>query len=339
MNTRALRVAAAFGAAVLLLSLASCPGSSCERGGKCPAPRSPSPSSPAGTRAPGAALSGTWHRIPSPPGGARQEVAAAVVGGKIYVAGGLVANGATARVEAYDPVAREWSRVAPLPIRLHHPMAVGYHGRLYVIGGITTGLGGTDSARVFMLEGDRWTEAPSMHHARGAGSAVVVGNRIVVAGGISGGREVAPVEIFDGKTWRDGADMPSPLDHVGAATDGRYVYVAGGRRSGSHFASFQRYDPVADAWQRLRSMPTARSGLGVAFAAGHVVVIGGEGPRIFPEVEAFDVARGTWRRLPNMGVLRHGLGTIAIGTRVYTFVGGFMVGLAPSPVCEELVLT
>jgi N-acetylneuraminic acid mutarotase len=329
MSVRALRVAAAFVAAVLLLAGA------CTNEAPPPSTATLSPSGTAST----APLSGVWRRIPSPPGGARQEVAAAALGAKIYVAGGLLANGgATTRVEAYDPSTRSWSQVAPLPIGIHHPMAVGFRDRLYVIGGIDPALG-AETARVFVLDGDRWSEAPSMHHARGAGSAVVVGDRIVVAGGISGGQEVAPVEIFDGKAWRDGARMPSPLDHVGAATDGRYVFVAGGRRSGSHFGSFQRYDPAADSWQRLKSMPTARSGLGVAFASGHVFAIGGEGPRIFPEVEAFDVSSGTWRRLPDMGVPRHGLGTVAIGTTVYTFVGGAKVGLDSSSVCEALVLS
>jgi Kelch motif protein len=327
------RLAAASGAALFLTAVA-CTSS--------PEPRTPStpttPSTATGSsvRTP---LSGSWRRIPSPPGGARQEVTAAALGAKIYVAGGLLADGrATPRVEAFDVIARSWSRVASLPVALHHPMSVGFRGRLYVLGGITGNLGGPDSARVFALDGDRWTEEPSMRHARGAGAAVVVNGRIVVAGGIAAGKDVAPVEIFDGTSWRDGAPMPSPLDHVGAATDGRYVYVAGGRRNGSHFGTFQRYDPGSNTWQRMRSMPTARSGLGVAFAYGHVFAIGGEGPRIFPEVEAFDIERGAWTRLRDMGVPRHGLGTVAIGPAVYAFLGGSKVGVGPSSVCEELEL-
>jgi len=341
MSPRLARTAAALGAAVLLLGLVACPRQPCPGGGgKCVAPRgtpTPTTASPAPSRVP--ALSVTWRGLPSPPGGARQEVAAAVVDGKIYVAGGLLADGrATARVESYDPSTRGWASAPSLPVGLHHPMAVGFRGHLYVLGGITGRLGGADSARVFVLAGGRWNDAPSLRRPRGAGAAVVVNDRIVVAGGIAGANEVAPVEIFDGSVWRDGAPIPSPLDHVGAATDGRYVYVAGGRRNGHHYATFQRYDPAADTWQLLRNMPTARSGLGVAFAKGRVLAIGGEGPRLFPEVEAYDVARAAWSRLPNMPVPRHGLGTVPIGTSVYTFVGGGKVGLAPSDACEVLIL-
>src|SRR5439155_14178962 len=157
-------------------------------------------------------------------------------------------------------------------------------------------------------------------------------------GGIEGTNEVGPVEIFDGATWRDGAAIPSPLDHVGAATDGTDVYVAGGRRSGNHYATLQRYDPAADAWRVMRSMPTARSGLGVAFASGRVVAAGGEGPRLFPETEAFDPARGVWSRMRNMGVPRHGLGLVAIGKTAYAMLGGSRVGVGPSSACESLTL-
>ena len=340
MIARIARPAAALGAAVLLVA-----GVSCTKGGlptSTPAasagagsPSSTVSSSPGSTPA---LQSASWSRIPSPPRGPRQEVAAAIVDGKVYVIGGLVSNEATSRVEAYDPATRRWSNAPQLPVFLHHPMAVGFRGRLYVIGGILDRLGGADSDRVFMLDGSTWSEAPRLRRPRGAGAAVVAGDRIVVAGGIGGANEVAPVEIFDGTSWHDGAPIPEAVDHVGAATDGRYVYVAGGRRNGSHFNFFQRYDPAADTWQRLDGMPTARSGLGVAFAAGRVFAIGGEGPRIFPEVEAFDVASGGWARLPNMEVPRHGFGVVAIGTSIYTFVGGNRVGVGPSDACEVLTL-
>jgi len=339
------RTAAVLGAAALLFAATSCTshtgcavGASCNVRSASPTASSPDRSS-SGAPAPAGISSAEWRDLPPAPGGARQEVAAATVGGKVYVVGGLLADQtATARAEAYDPVTRTWTTAPPLPIELHHPMAAGFRGRLYVLGGIMQRLGGPDSTRVFVLEGSRWAAAPALHRPRGAGAAVVVNDRIVVVGGIDGANEVAPVEIFDGSSWRDGAPMPSPLDHVGAATDGRYVYVAGGRRNGHHYGTFQRYDPVTDSWKRLPNMPTARSGLGVAFAQSSVIAFGGEGSRMFPETEAFVVTSEKWMRLPHMGVPRHGLGVAAIGPAVYAMVGGRAVGVAPSAACEELLL-
>ena len=268
-------------------------------------------------------------------------MAAAVFDGKVFVAGGLLGDAnrsATARVEAYDPATNRWSAEPSLPIGLHHPMAATFRGKLYVLGGITQRLGGPDSARVFVFDGKRWSEGPSLKRPRGAGAAVVVHDRLIVAGGIDGSVEVGPPEIFDGTRWRDGAGMPSPLDHIGAATDGRYVFVAGGRRNGQHFGTLQRYDPASDTWTILRPMPERRSGLGVAFDAGRVIAAGGEGARIFPETESFNPASGRWTRLRNMNVPRHGIGMVSIDKTIYAMLGGAAVGVDPSSTCEYLIL-
>ena len=66
------------------------------------------------------------------------------------------------------------------------------------------------------------------------GAAVVVGNKIVVFGGRTGGKveaEVKPTEVFDGKSWHDAPAIPVPGDHLGAVTDGTYAYAIGGRNS------------------------------------------------------------------------------------------------------------
>jgi non-specific serine/threonine protein kinase len=331
-----LRAAAALGAAVLLV-LGACTD---EAG---------APSPPIGTDATSSTETTTpstqaWKRILDAAPPARQEVAAAVVGGRAYVVGGLLANGASRRVEAFDPTDATWSRAPDLPIAIHHAMAAELNGSLVVMGGFAGDLGGAATDRVFILEDPaaadaRWREGPRLRRPRGAGAAVMVNGRVILVGGISSGGHVAPVEIFDGRTWRDGAPIPSLRDHLAAATDGSIVYVAGGRRSGGHFGTFESYDPANDRWQKLAAMPTARSGLGGAVIGRAFVTVGGEGPRIFPEVEAYDLDAKTWRRLPDLAVPVHGVGVAALGTNLYAFVGGVRVGGAPSRVVQVLSLS
>jgi N-acetylneuraminic acid mutarotase len=277
-----------------------------------------------------------WREFSS--ASARQEVAAAVVGGKIYVVGGLVADGgATDMAEYYDPADQTWNLLPVLPIKVHHAMAAELDGKLMVLGGFVSGGAATD--RTFILEGNTWQEGPRMRHARGAGAAVTVTEgdaRVIVVGGVSGQTHVGPVEIYDGTGWRDGAPIPSMRDHIGAATDGRFVYVAGGRRSGGHFGTFEAYDPETDRWEKLADMPTARSGLGAAVIGRAFLAVGGEGPRIFPEVEAYNVDTGKWSRLPDLAIPVHGVGVAAVGTNLYAVAGGFRVGLAPSRAAQVL---
>src|SRR5438876_11807817 len=66
-----------------------------------------------------------------------QELSAAVLHGKIYVAGGIDRAGqATAAAFRYDPAANHWERIADLPVPRHHmPLAV-VGDTLYAVGGL-----------------------------------------------------------------------------------------------------------------------------------------------------------------------------------------------------------
>src|SRR5574339_509865 len=85
---------------------------------------------------------GAW-RTAAPATMKRTEVAAATVGGKIYVVGGfeepsfgnVLHFAITSAVEEYDPLTDRWSTKAPMPVGLHHVGIGVVGGRLYVIGG------------------------------------------------------------------------------------------------------------------------------------------------------------------------------------------------------------
>ena len=82
------------------------------------------------------------------------------------------------------------------------------------------------------------------------------------------------VEAYNPGTgrWRRVADLPLPLGHISAATftyRGRLVVVMGTTQGRAKTPGVFAYDPTADRWDRLTSMPGARS----ATVAG---VIGGE---------------------------------------------------------------
>ena len=66
-----------------------------------------------------------------------QELSAAVLHGRIYVAGGFDRTGApTAAAFRYDPVANQWERVADLPAARHHMPLAAVDDTLYAVGGL-----------------------------------------------------------------------------------------------------------------------------------------------------------------------------------------------------------
>jgi len=274
---------------------------------------------------------------------ARQEVAGAVVDGRIWVVGGLTASGTSSTVETYDPASDRWVAGPELPIALHHLAVAVFRGELVVVGGFQAGganLYSRPSDRVLALRGGAWVDLPRLRQPRGAAGAAVVGDRLYVVGGRDSGLLVGPTEAFDGVGWQDRAAIPAPRDHLAAASDGAALYAAGGRFLDPDRTSdaFQRYDPVRDAWTELPVLPTARGGLGLAPAAeGRLVAAGGEdASRVFPQVELYDAAAGRWTPVQPMATPRHGHALSAVGGAVYALVGGTAAGVAPSRVVEAL---
>ena len=283
-----------------------------------------------------APVAGAWrlgHNSPF----AVQQVAAAVLNSRIWVAGGLTdEQDATARTEFYDPTIDTWSPGPPLPMPLHHAMMVTYRNTLVVIGGFAPQGGdvlGTTSARVLFLNQAQngWTDGPRLHIARGAGAAAVVGNKIIVVGGRTGATEkpVTLTEIFDGTSWHDAASIPIPGDHLAAVSDGTYLYAVGGRKVTvtANTAAVQRFNPATGQWTQLPAMPSAASDLGAAIVGGQLVTVGGESPAsVFSTVRAYNLATSTWSSLPNLAAARHGAAVAAIGNTLYAIDGASQPG-------------
>ena len=195
-----------------------------------------------------------------------------------------------------------------------------------VIGGtLETG----ESDRVYALRGDRWVPLPPLNRARAAAAAAVVGNRIIVVGGVAGGKLVPQTEILDGQGWTEAAAIPTPRQHLGAASDDRYVYAVGGRgrSAAENTAAFERYDPERGSWTRLDPMPKLVGAVGAAFLAGRVIAVGGEGTNTVSDaVQAYDVRRQAWSQLQPLPRPRHGSSVVALRGSLYSIGGAAAAG-------------
>jgi N-acetylneuraminic acid mutarotase len=283
-----------------------------------------------------------WRSIHSAPT-ARQQLAAAVANGTVWVFGGLRSGVATAKTEGYDPAIDTWKSGPDLPLPLHHDMGATYKGEPVAIGGwVPTGanLTATVSDRVFALRNGKWVDLPKLKHPRAAGAAAVVGDKLVVVGGQASGKLVNTTEVFDGKSWKDAADIPTPRDHLAAASDGKYLYAVGGRTlsADKNLAALERYDPDSNSWKKLSNLPTPRGGLGAAIVQGRLLAIGGEtSTKALTTVEGFDIGRGTWAALPAMKTGRHGMAAAVVGQSVYALDGAISPTHAqPSATAEAL---
>jgi glucose/arabinose dehydrogenase/N-acetylneuraminic acid mutarotase len=170
---------------------------------------------------------------------ARGGPAAAVIGTKIYVVGGMTATGASlSSLSIYNPSTNTWTTGASMSTRRDNPGAAALGGKLYVFGGRTRNADGT-----------------------------TVDGRLTT------------VEAYDVGTnsWSAKAPMPTGRRTMAVGLlNGRAQLMGGeGSTTGLPFAANEEYDPVSNSWRPLTPMLTPRHGMAAGTINGVVYTVGG----------------------------------------------------------------
>ena len=260
----------------------------------------------------------------------RDAAATTQADGTIWIFGGIRGDGAlTGLQEGYDPVIDSWKGGDDLPTPVSHAMAVTWQGNPVVLGGWKPEGGKTvASDQVWRVINSRWVELPHLLQPRAAAAAAVVGDRLVVTGGVdAAGALLNTTEVFDGNAWTLGAPIPTPRQMLAAASDGKLMYTVGGTNGTADLATVEAYDPGAKAWTPLPALGQPRSDLGVAIVDGRLVAVGGvSAGQPLKRVSAFDLMTKMWSGLPDMITARHGMAVDAVEKSVYAIGGSTAVG-------------
>ncbi len=222
-----------------------------------------------------------WVPLPALPGG-RERFAMATANGQVFVSGGFTKEAAgrpSAELWIYDANEAQWRQGPDMPAaRAGHAM-VTYEDQLYVIGG--QGASAT-TVHKFDVADESWsTTTHKMAAPRAAASAVVLGNRVFLIGGIESGKSVSrTVEVLDLSSGAksQAASLPAPRYGLAAAVLDGQIHVAGGATltPRTHFDHFA-YDPNANRWRTEAPLPTPRFAAASATANGQWFVFGGGG--------------------------------------------------------------
>ena len=240
------------------------------------------------------------------------HAALAAYNGKIYVCGGFVppeqtqipTGGAWQPIDdmwEYDPAADSWKTLASLPGNRGAAVAVEAGGKIHVIGGVTTVEGSKDpfftffgpcrnlnTNDVYDPATNKWQSRKPMAVPRNHAFAGTVNGKIYVIGGRTGHGFILSATNTDVvEEYNPVADMwsapkermPTARSGGGYGTDGRRIYCAGGEVTTKElvgaFRAVEAYDPAANSWTTLPSMPMPRHGVAGAVIGNRFHLVSG----------------------------------------------------------------
>jgi N-acetylneuraminic acid mutarotase len=237
-------------------------------------------------------LRDTWSRgkeMPTRPTHANP----AVDGRTVWLAGGFLGKHpgpATNEVWKYDMDADEWSRGPPLP----EPRAGGglaiSQGRLHFFGGYTSDRDtvAADHWSLPLRGNGSWTREADMPNPRGHLAAATLDGSIYALGGANGHDrkqvDQAFCERYDPSTkrWTPIASLPEGRSHFESSTivhEGRIIIVAGRCNASMpprmNVDDILSYDPKADSWRLLATVPLRLMSPSVQIVGRQLVVVGG----------------------------------------------------------------
>jgi hypothetical protein len=259
----------------------------------------------------------------------RSYFAAGEIGGRIYVAGGMVGASGTyvLRLERFDPGSDSWTRLPDLPAPSRAGAGAAYRGRLYVVGGQTP-TGVTRRVLVYDPRARQWSTAAPLPAPRYNAAAAALGGKLYVAGGVRGVDPVRTVFVFDGTRWRTAPPLPQAV-HTQALVPfrGELWSIGGFDRAGDAVRSVYVYSPRANRWRVGPALRAPVAMVGAAAAGGGLYAVS---ESVF---ESYAPGRG-WRLGPRLGVPRHALGLFASSGRLWAIGGCVVPELADSRVVE-----
>lgn len=236
-----------------------------------------------------------------------------------------------------------WVAVAPVTARYAMGVATGGDGKIYAIGGLTSGsLPPVNTVEAYAP--NQWASGPPYPStvANACATTAADGTIYVIAGATSNSSSslVQAVNILTpGVGWSAGPSLPIAIDAFGCATgsDGK-IYSIGGDLSSGPTAQSYALTP-GGSWTAIADLPVADVGRTAAVGTdGRIYAIGGlhsDGTNITfaTSVYAFSPSTGQWTTAADLSVGRFEHASVAGSDgRIYVFGGGGSGGALGS--CE-----
>ncbi len=223
--------------------------------------------------------------LPEPRGAA----AAAVVDGKIYLAGGYAYEGTadwySARLDVFDPQTGAWTQLPSMPTPRSLPGVAALDGKVFVIAGRNDSgksLTQVDAVESYDPVSWTWTAMNPLPEPVEAAAATTAGGSLFFAGGWDGTMTGYLNRLLEydpaGDTWGVGPCLGEVRCSLAAATLwGRYAFFVGGYLDAwpPFRDAVDALDAESGAYVNVAPLPQRRGGAGAATVDGRLFVFGG----------------------------------------------------------------
>jgi N-acetylneuraminic acid mutarotase len=284
----------------------------------------------------------TWKTVASSPID-RAESLGGVINDKLYVFGGLQADGegsipALTRSDVYDPKTNKWTRIADMPEKVTHAGTVIVGNTFWFVGGYFGDHPGPGGKHVwkYNTSTNTWSRGPDLPANRGAGAAVLIGSTIHFVGGLdeTRGEDLGDHWALDlnnlSAGWVRRKSLPDPRNHTSAASLNGFMYVIGGQKDEEELqqplGSVYRYNPTKDSWTSVADLPAPRSHTNCSTFVmdGRIIVLGGENGfmQVRRTVFAYDPVTNSWAHLSDLPAARStSVAGVLSGNRIISATG------------------
>lgn len=255
----------------------------------------------------------------------RYDLAAGVIGGKLYAVGGTApGQGDYSTNEEYDPATNSWTTKAAMPTARYRLAAAATGGKLYAAGGMNEVGAVLNQNEEYDPAANSWATKAAMPTARYLLAAGAVGGKLYAVGGHNGSTLLNLNEEYDPavNSWTTKAAMPTARVGPVAVAAGGKLYAVGGIVAGSGVTQNEEYNPATNSWAAKAAMPTGRAYLSAGVIGGKLYAVGGYGVGFYSQNEAYDPAANSWVTKTAMPAERGSFAAGVIGGKLYA-VGGY----------------
>lgn len=238
---------------------------------------------------------------------ARGRVQIAIINEIIYAVGG--SNGVN-ELDTVECLAlnnadgiQKWKKCARLPFPRSNAGVCALDGKIYCIGGNSTGQNGIRQCDFYDPATNKWTSIAPLNTGRCQAGVIAYKGKLWASGGSDAWNCLNSVEVYDPEedVWTFAAPLLTARRGCGLAVFNGKIHCIGGSDGSQSLKTTEYYDDATQSWILGASLISARANVSVAVIQNRLYAVGGfNGKKFLNTIEYFDEEANEWTKFAKL---------------------------------------